>query len=273
MTQAAGELPEEDDDGRTRQANSEPPGLTETPDTHGAFPRLRDEQVETLARAGVRRRTQPGELLYAQGEVTSDFFVVLEGLVAVVEGFGEEQRIVRVHGSRRFLVNSDLLAGQPAFVGAIGSEPGEVLVVPSDSLRQLVLGDPVLGDLILRAYLIRRSLLISLGSGFRIVGLVLLPGHQKAAGVAARNRLPHRLVDLDLDRRAEALLRQLGVGPEDTPVVVLRRRRCCGTRAMPNSAGGWGCAGRNPSAVSLTCSWSGQARPASPQPSTPRLTG
>ena len=178
--------------------------------------------METLSRVGERRRTQPGEVLYAQGEPTSDFFVVLEGLVAVVEGFGDEQKVVRVHGPRRFLGELGLLAGQPAYVGAVVAEPGEVLVVPIESLRQLVLGDPVLGDLILRAYLMRRSLLIKLGSGFRIVGSCYSPDTKRLLEFAARNRLPHRFVDLDKDSEAEELLRQLGVAPEDTPVVVLR---------------------------------------------------
>ena len=199
-----------------------PAGLTETPDSHGAFPRLGDEQVETLSRVGERRRTQPGEALYAQGEPTSDFFVILEGLVAIVEGFGDEQKVVRVHGPRRFLGELGLLAGQPAYVGAVVAEPGEVLVVPIESLRQLVLDDPVLGDLILRAYLMRRSLLVNLGSGFRIVGSCYSPDTKRLLEFAARNRLPHRFVDLDQDSEAEELLRQLGVAPEDTPVVVLR---------------------------------------------------
>jgi len=160
--------------------------------------------------------------LYEEGEPTSDFFVILEGLVAVVEGFGDEQKVVGVHGPRRFLGELGLLEGQPSFVGAVVAEPGEVLVVPIESMRQLVLGDPVLGDLILRAYLIRRSLLIRLGSGFRIIGSCYSHDTRRLLEFAARNRLPHRLVDLDKDAGAEALLRQLGVGPENTPVVVLR---------------------------------------------------
>ena len=220
MTPSAGE--DEGNDRPRRKAGSLPSGLTETPDPHGAFPRLSDEQVETLSRVGQRQPTQQGEVLYAQGEPTSDFFVILEGLVAVVEGFGDEQKVVRVHGPRRFLGELGLLEGQPSFVGAVVSEPGEVLVVPIESLRQLVLGDPVLGDLILRAYLIRRSLLIRLGSGFRIIGSCYSPDTRRLLEFGARNRLPHRLVDLDKDGGAEALLRQLGVGPENTPVVVLR---------------------------------------------------
>jgi len=63
----------------------------------GAFPRLTDEQIETLARYGQRRPVRPGQVLLAEGEPSTEFFVVLAGKVAVVEGHGTaEERIVRV---------------------------------------------------------------------------------------------------------------------------------------------------------------------------------
>src|SRR5205823_6626851 len=39
----------------------------------------------------------------------------------------------------------------------------------------------------------------------------------------ARNRLPHRWIDVEEDRGAESLLRELSVTPEDTPVVIWGR--------------------------------------------------
>jgi thioredoxin reductase (NADPH) len=106
------------------------------------------------------------------------------------------------------------------FVTAVVREPGEVLVVPVEGLRQLVTQDPGLGDLILRAYLLRRSLLIQLGTGFRIIGSRFLPDTRRLREIAARNRLPHQFIDLDEDKAAEALLRRLGIAPEETPVVL-----------------------------------------------------
>ncbi|HEY2698950.1 MAG TPA: FAD-dependent oxidoreductase [Pseudonocardiaceae bacterium] len=197
------------------------PQLVETPDPYGAFPRLTDGQIDRLAVAGERRRTRAGEVLYAQGDPTPEFFVILDGTVAVVEGFGDEQKIVRVHGPRRFLGELGLLEGQPAFVSAVLAEDGEVLAVPVAALRGLVLGDPTLGEQILRAYLIRRSLLIGYGNGFRIVGSCYSPDTRRLLEFAARNRLPHRLVDLEKDTQAEVVLRRFGVDSRDTPVVVL----------------------------------------------------
>jgi thioredoxin reductase (NADPH) len=195
--------------------------LAETPDVNGAFPRLNEQQIETLAERGERRTTRAGEVLYTQGSQTDQFFVILSGTIAIVDRDGDEERIVLVHGPGRFLGELGVIEGQPAFTGAVVVEPGAVLAIPVSSLRELITSDPVLGDLILRAYLIRRSMLIGLGSGFRIVGSCYSPDTKRLLEFAARNRLPHRLIDLDKDEQAENLLRRLGIGVAETPVVVL----------------------------------------------------
>lgn len=195
--------------------------LTETPD-YGANPRLSHEQIEALAVHGIRRRTQPGEVLFRQGDRQYDFLVILEGQVAVVEEYGREVRVIGVHGPGRFLGELSLLTGQAAFCTALVRQPGEVLVVPAERFRELVSRDPVLGDLVLRAYFLRRSLLIGLGSGLRIVGSCYSPHTRRLREFAARNRLPHSWIDLERDGEAEALLCELGVTPEETPVVIWR---------------------------------------------------
>ena len=196
--------------------------LAETPDRYGAFPRLSDAQIETLARHGERQRVEPGEVLFREGDKRYDFFVVLDGKVVVVAGYGGEERMIAVHGPRRFLGELSLLTGQAAFFTAVVREPGEVLVVPVERLRALVTQDTVLGDLVLRAYLLRREMLIGLGAGFQIVGSRFSPDSRSLREFAARNRLPHRWIDLEEDEAAEALLNGLDVAPEETPVVIWR---------------------------------------------------
>jgi thioredoxin reductase (NADPH) len=196
--------------------------LAETPDRYGAFPRLSDAQIETLARHGERQRVEPGEVLFREGDKRYDFFVVLDGKVMVVSGYGGEERMIAVHGPRRFLGELSLLTGQAAFFTAVVREPGEVLVVPVERLRALVTQDTVLGDIVLRAYLLRREMLIGLGAGFQIVGSRFSPDSRRLREFAARNRLPYRWIDLEEDEAAEALLNGLDVAPEETPVVIWR---------------------------------------------------
>jgi thioredoxin reductase (NADPH) len=199
--------------------------LTETPDRHGAFPRLSDEQIEALTALGERRRTKRGQTLFREGDERYDFVVILAGMVATVHGRGRDEQLIAVHGPGRFLGEIGLLSGQPAFFTAIVREPGEVLVVTVEKLRQQVAGDPGFGDLILRAFLERRALLIGLGAGVQIVGSRYSADTRRLLEFVARNRVPHRWIDLEEDSAAEALLRGLGVAPEDTPVVVCRAAR------------------------------------------------
>lgn len=199
---------------------------TETPDMHGAYPRLTDEQIERLSACGDRRPTASSEVLFREGEPNREFLVVLSGLVDVVHDFGlPEEGLVATHGPGRFLGELGLLEGQRAFYTAVVREAGEVLVLSVDRLREVVANDAVLGDQILRAYLGRRARLIGAGAGFRILGSCRSPQTRRLREFAARNRLPHRLVDLDSDDEAEALLRRFGITPQETPVVIWNGRQ------------------------------------------------
>ena len=195
--------------------------LDETPDVYGAYPRLSDDQIAELERGGTRQEFDAGESLVREGERTDDFFVILSGKVAVstADDAGNRQ-VTRVHGPRRFLGELGDLEGQAAFYTAQVVEPGEMLVIPTERVRRLVAHDPVLSDLILRACLLRRSLLIQSGSGFRIIGSCYSPDTARLREFAARNRLPHRWLDLERDQHAERLLQRFGVAATETPVVI-----------------------------------------------------
>jgi thioredoxin reductase (NADPH) len=201
------------------------PSSEETPDLQGAFPRLSDAQIAALDAQGQRRPIQPGEVLFAEGDRDVGFFVVLAGRVASVEGHGTpEERVIAVHGPGRFLGELSLLTGEGAWYSAVALDAGEVLAVPVARLRDLVARDPAFGDLVLRAYLLRRSILIGLGAGLRIVGSKYSPDTRRVRDFAARNRLPYRWLDLEADPSAEALLAEFGVAPQDTPVVIVHGR-------------------------------------------------
>jgi thioredoxin reductase (NADPH) len=195
-------------------------GPHETPDDSGAHPRLDEEQIRALERYGERRTTQAGDVLFKAGERVSEFYVILAGTVAIVEGHGDENRVLSVHGPGRFLGELGLLTGQVTLVSAVVQQPGEVLAVPLHQLREVVARDAALGDLILRSCLLRRWALIGMGAGFKIVGSRHSPDTRRLREFAARNRLPHRWIDLEEDPSSEALLRQLGVEPHETPVVI-----------------------------------------------------
>jgi thioredoxin reductase (NADPH) len=197
--------------------------LAETPNVGGAYPRLSPEHVERLRRPGVTRPVQPGDVLVDEGQRERDFYVVLSGKVAAVEGYGSGHgRIVRVHGRHRFLDELGLLTGQPSFLSLVAVAEGEVLAVPVRELNELARQDPKFGDLVVRCYLTRRELLVGSISGIKIVGSRFSADTRRLRQLAARNRVPHTWIDLEEDAAAEQLLRSLSVSASETPVVIWR---------------------------------------------------
>jgi len=196
----------------------------ETADNFGAYPRLSEEQIAALDARGRRRATSVGEVLYREGDTAVDFIVVVAGTAAVVEDSGDGEKELGVHGPRRFLGELGLLTGQPSFTEAVVREAGEILEVPVEEVRDLVTGDPEFGDLLMRAFLSRRWMLIGLGAGLRIVGSRYSADLRRLREFLARNRIPHVWLDLEREPSAEALLRDLGVAPDETPILIWRER-------------------------------------------------
>jgi thioredoxin reductase (NADPH) len=191
------------------------------PDPEAAHPRLTDAQIGVFEERGVRRQVETAGVLFREGEPTESFFIVLNGRIRAVSGYGSDtEHTVNVYGPREFLGELGVLEGQVPILTAVALELTEVLEVPRSELVDIVTREPQLGDLILHAYLSRRDHLIGHGAGFRIVGSEHSPDTRRLIAFAARNRLPHRLIDPDREPEAEALLRGLAVTTAQTPVVV-----------------------------------------------------
>jgi thioredoxin reductase (NADPH) len=194
--------------------------VEETFDRDGAFPRLTEDQLAILDRAGERRTLVPGDILFRPGD-HYDFFALVHGRVAIVDDYGSPQEsVVGVHGDSRFLGELSLITGEPAFLTAVVRAPGEAIVVRRDALHALVGVNQQLGDLILSALIGRRALLIGLGSGLRLIGSRLTADTRRLREFLTRNRIPHTFLDLEADAQAEALLRGLSIAPRETPILV-----------------------------------------------------
>jgi thioredoxin reductase (NADPH) len=194
--------------------------MAEPVDRNGAFPRLTEEQRARLAAVGKLRPVVPGEILFREGDPGYDFFVVESGAIAIVEGYEHENRVIAVHGPHRFLGEINLIAGSPAYLSAVVRDAGEVLQVPAEALRKLLAEDEELSNLILRAFMSRRSILIDIGAGVKVVGSRYSQDTRRVRTFLARNRMPYHWMDLEDDEEAEALLRGIGVSACETPVVI-----------------------------------------------------
>ncbi|HEX6747647.1 MAG TPA: FAD-dependent oxidoreductase [Longimicrobium sp.] len=188
-----------------------------------AFPRLTHEQKMALCPLGHRRDMQAGEFLWRAGERGFGFFVVISGRVEILDTSGDEPRRVTIHEPGEFTGDVDVLTGRGSLVDARVIEPGEVLELDAAAVRRAVGELPEISEILLRAFLTRRTLLLSQGyQGIRIIGSRFSPEAHHLREFCSRNAIPYTWLDLEADPRADELLRAFGVGPEQTPIVIGR---------------------------------------------------
>jgi thioredoxin reductase (NADPH) len=206
----------------TSSSERQLPDLPETPDGTGAYPRLTDEQIMLLSQYGERKTLTKGATLFCAGDRDCALFVVLDGRVQVVqeEGPEGESRVLAVHGRGRIVGDLSILTGQAVYVTAVAQTDVEVLEVAYDRLKEAVTQDQTLGDLILRAFILRRNIHADLGAGLRIIGSRYSADTRRLRDFASRNRIPYRWEDVEEDPDAEVTLRAFDIPPDQTPVVI-----------------------------------------------------
>jgi thioredoxin reductase (NADPH) len=191
-------------------------------DDEVAFPTLDGAEIAALDALGARRQITPGEYLYRAGDATYDFFVVVSGKVDIVVDSDGQERLIAQHVPGRFLGELNLLTGLRVFVSARVVAAGEVIVVPVDRLRRVLATRPELSDKILAAFIARRAVLMTgAATSVRVIGSRFTPESGRIREYLARSAIPHEWLDVDRDAAVEGTLRELDVGPDELPIVIV----------------------------------------------------
>jgi thioredoxin reductase (NADPH) len=186
------------------------------------FPKLGPREIDRLRRFGEVRRYSPGEPLFVTGEVAPGMFVLVSGSVKVTrrDPLGRLAPIV-VQGSGEFVAEVGQLSGRPALVDVHSAEDTEVLLIPPEHLRALMIAEPELGDRIMRALILRRVALIEAGAGGPVlIGPDASPDMVRLQGFLARNSYPHQVLDPANDPDAATLVERYAPDPKDLPLAV-----------------------------------------------------
>ncbi|MEA2626892.1 MAG: thioredoxin reductase, partial [Candidatus Binatota bacterium] len=186
------------------------------------FPILDTAEIERLRRFGETRAYAAGERLVRTGEPSPGMFVILAGEVAVTQHnvLGREDPIV-TFGPGGFMGELAQLSGRPSLVDAVASTATEVLVVPSQRLRDVLVTEAELGERIMRALILRRVGLLESG-----VGGPLIIGREddgdvlRLSGFLTRNGHPHQRLDPGSDSCAKTLLERFHLASSDLPIVL-----------------------------------------------------
>jgi len=207
------------------------------------FPVLTEAQLQRIAHYGTRRAVRDGEILFRQGDEGVHFFVVLSGELDVVRPEGDGERLVVRHQPGNFTGETAMLSGRRALATGRVRGDGEVVDIPPSALRNLVVTDAELSELLMRAFILRRVALISNHLGDAVV---LGSRHcAKTLGIREfleRNGHPYLYLDVEQDEGARALVERFQIGPHDIPVLI-----CRGTKVLraPSNAEVADCLGFN----------------------------
>ncbi|MCB4767667.1 FAD-dependent oxidoreductase [Ancylobacter sp. Lp-2] len=189
------------------------------------FPVLTAMQMQMVQRfaSGPERHFHPGEPVFNVGDVAVPTWLILKGSIAIVrrDGLGREKPIT-VQGPGQFTGEVSQLAGRPSYAAATaGPEGCTALPLDASHLRALAIGSAEIGELLMRALILRRVGLIEGGAAGSV--LVGRPGEGLLVvieGLLTRNGYPFTFLDASKDEEGRAVVQRLGVLSDDLPLLI-----------------------------------------------------
>lgn len=115
----------------------------------------------------------------------------------------------------------NLLNQRETLIAARASERSSVLRIPRERLREFLIAEPDIGELVVRTIVQRRQWFVQIGVG----GLTLISngergGSEKLARFLAANSCPFRVIDAQHSSEAQATLRNKALDDADLPAVI-----------------------------------------------------
>jgi len=193
------------------------------------FPKLTEAQIARILPHGEKISVSAGQVVVEQGEYNLPFVVVLSGALEVLGGPSKDNLIV-VDEAGHFFGDTNMLSNRRSLVQARMRDAGEILKVDRRELQNIVQSDAELGDILMRAFILRRVEMISAGAG----DAILLGSNNCASTLRikeflSRNGHPYTFVDLDHDPGTQELLDRFHIQYKDVPVLI-----CRGTLVLRN---------------------------------------
>src|SRR5580700_12112935 len=186
------------------------------------FPTLSPAQLDRLGRLGERKTYAKGNAIVRIGDAGHGLIVILAGQVDVTQTdeLGHRTLIV-THGPGAFMGELAQLSGRPSLVDAVAVTGVDAVVIPPDGLRDVLVAEAELGEVIMRALILRRMGLIeTAASGLVIIGPAGHADVLRLEDFLRRAGQPYRRLESDADPEAQTLLDRFHIARDDVPIVL-----------------------------------------------------
>lgn len=161
-------------------------------------------------------------MLFREGDRDADCIVVLTGELEAIAHYGASgDPVSAAFKPGQFVGVMNILSGEGAYVTVSAKSKSKVLRVPLERLREVMQQDVTPSEIVLRAFLLRHSLLMRLGTGPKVIGSRYREETRQILDLLARNRITMSWLDVESNPAAKQLLRTFGFNVDDTPVVLV----------------------------------------------------
>ena len=185
------------------------------------FPALTPAQMARASSRGSSRRVHAGDVLFEAGSPVVPFFIVRTGRLEIRRPEGTTSTLIIELGSGQFTGEANMLSGRRSLVGVRALESSEVIELTRPQLLSLVQADAELGEILMRAFILRRVELIARGLGdVALAGSSHSPGTLRIKEFLTRNGHPYTYIDLDRHAEVQDLLDRFKVAVTDIPVLI-----------------------------------------------------
>ena len=187
------------------------------------FPTLTPAQIRRISSHGHTRPIQRGQVIVEQGDRNVPFFVVVSGEVEIVRPSGGVETLITIHGPGQFTGEVNNLSGRPAVVRMRATKQGELIELDRQHMLALLQTDADLGEIMMRAFILRRVELVSAGMGdVVLVGSIYSAGTLRIKEFLMRNGHPYSYIDLERNPEVQNLLDGYHATASEIPVMICR---------------------------------------------------
>ncbi|SHG76810.1 FAD-dependent oxidoreductase [Marivita hallyeonensis] len=188
---------------------------------------LTDEHVALLRRNGEEREIHAGGDVQKAGQPSTEFFYLLDGETEAINPSTGTRYGTATLGPGQFFGELNFLSGGKAMIGSRCVKDSRFIVVPRDTMLDLMSRTPEMSDIIITVFAARRRrLLETQESGLTLVGLDQSGPLRQIAAFAGRNRLPWRDVAIGSDE-GKRLAANCDVPPDEPFLVIGDRMPIC----------------------------------------------